>query len=318
MIDLDNQLAAYARYLDDTERSVVFLQPERLPLHSRVSRSHRRIALAAACVIALGGAIAIGTTRFGGRDGVSGTVAPGEWALVDDPDGVFVPPPGGASVGDEQQRTTSENAIWVHSVEPIGDGFLAVGDEMHGFAPVGAVWRSADGESWERLAHDDSFGALGISENPTASGPSMADVAAREGRVVIAGSLTLGRDPAVWWSDDLNEWHMIEVGATGQTQPTAIAASERGFAIVGIAYGSTSTRDSAAGWFSRDGLTWVPATFEDGAGSRVGDVIATEDGWVAAGSVGTAAAIWTSRDGLEWRRADVEQTPSPAVRFTSI
>ena len=110
---------------------------------------------------------------------------------------------------------------------------------------------------------------------------------------------------------------MIEVGATGQTQP-AIAASERGFAMVEIAYGSTGTRDSAAGWFSTDGLTWVPATFEDGAGSRVGDVIATEDGWVAAGSVGTAAAIWTSRDGLEWRRADVEQTPSPAVRFTSI
>jgi len=105
---------------------------------------------------------------------------------------------------------------------------------------------------------------------PTASGPSMADVAAREGRVVIAGSLTLGRDPAVWWSDDLNEWHMIEVGATGQSQPTAIAASERGFAMVGIAYGSTGTRDSAAGWFSTDGLTWVPATFEDGAGSRVG------------------------------------------------
>jgi len=146
----------------------------------------------------------------------------------------------------------------------------------------------------------------------------MEDVAARDRRVVIAGSLSLGRDPAVWWSDDLNEWQMIEVGATGQTKPTAIAASKRGFAIVGIAYGSTSTRDSAAGWFSRDGLTWVPATFEGGAGSRVGDVIATEDGWVAAGSVGTAAAIWTSRDGLEWRRADVEQTPSPAVRFTSI
>lgn len=134
MIDLDNQLAAYARYLDDSEASLVVLHPKRLEPPVRAGRRHRRIALAAACVITLGGAIAVGTTRFGGRDGVSGTVAPGEWVLVDDPDGVFVPPPGGASVGDEQQRTTSENAIWVHSVEPIGDGFLAVGDEMQGVA----------------------------------------------------------------------------------------------------------------------------------------------------------------------------------------
>ena len=58
----------------------------------------------------------------------------------------------------------------------------------------------------------------------------------------------------------------------------------------------------AMGWHSTDGMTWTPAPIPGDLPS-VGNVVATPDGLVAVGFVGSRkwrAAVWSSSDGTAW------------------
>ena len=316
MIDLDDQLTAYSEYLDDTERRVVVLRPARLD--GTPAGGRRTVALIAAGVIAIAGVTAVAVVaRDRGPAGVA-TTDDTEWTVVPDPNGVFTPTEDGSQAGSETSGSSSDSAIRVTSVESLDDGFVAVGLERQGMAQIGAIWTSANGDSWERIPHDASFGVEGFSDDPSDVGPTMWDVAERNSRVVVAGSERPTSEAMVWISDDLESWHVVDLGTSGPGRPTSIAAGTRGFAMVGIDEGDADTADNAVGWFSTNGESWEVATFENAWGARVSDVIALGDGFLASGSSGSMAAVWTSDDGLDWQLADVEQTPRIGLNFTSI
>src|SRR5688500_14973154 len=107
MIDLDDQLAAYAGYLDDAEQSVTVLHP-RAPARRLVPR-RRFVAGAAAAALVMAGTAAVAIVRGGDDGGVRIGSTDGGWTVVPDPDGVFLPPPSGASTGSDD--TTVVNSV---------------------------------------------------------------------------------------------------------------------------------------------------------------------------------------------------------------
>src|SRR5207253_1762525 len=111
-----------------------------------------------------------------------------------------------------------------------------------------------------------------------------------------------------WTSDDGSAWTLRAIEDTAFTFPVALARGTDG-TLVAV---GRSGADPVA-WTSADGLTWtrhdVPVLGTDGTAERMTSVVATPNGFVAGGSVGSElldrhARFWSSPDGATW-------TPAP-------
>lgn len=156
-----------------------------------------------------------------------------------------------------------------------------------------AIWRSADGASWERVATGDAFPRtarlrtiLGAADGYLVGG-------------VIYGELT--PRAAIWSSPDGERW---------------VPAPGKGVFKVGP-YLETM-EDPGAGGIEAFALQAAPA---DGSGSLANGVVASGTtcvGFVEVGSVRCQAQVWRSRDGRTWRKDDVPATFGGASTVAAI
>lgn len=164
-----------------------------------------------------------------------------------------------------------------------------------------AVWRSADGHAWERVALHGSIGRGAVTA--LATGP--------------LGLLAVGVDQdgvaTTWRSTDGLAWTAATLTGEGfdRARLDDVAALGDGWLMVG----STGGRDVPAGgvaapngsvgaaWTSGDGVAWQPAHVA-GAGEQVElrSAFVGADGLSAVGTLtgGNQAAVWVSPDGTDW------------------
>ncbi|MFI6500655.1 hypothetical protein [Nonomuraea typhae] len=161
------------------------------------------------------------------------------------------------------------------------------------------VWTSADWQNWNatslggprrQLLNDVVYGRRGwLAAGSTESGTS-------------------ATDPLIVTSADGRTWKRAEAPArpNGHTylDVQSVAAGDKGYILSGEDRGPDTVR--AAIWFTPDLRRYTRSERlpQDGAGVRIHDLAATQDGYVAVGSSGWGEAestvVWTSKDGLNW------------------
>jgi actin-like ATPase involved in cell morphogenesis len=198
-----------------------------------------------------------------------------------------------ASAGD----LAADGLTELTAITPVASGgYLAIGvdrkvDTVDG---DGAVFRSANGQDWQRVP------ATGLD----GSGPQEVHriVQTGDGRFSAAGSALTGarRGPAVWTSPDGTQWQLT--GSAPPGSPTLWAVYQQPDGSV-VACGSTGTVDQpAAGcWLQRGDGGWGPLDVVPDPGSAppiyLYALAGTPDGLVAVGAgqgpAGVDAAAWT-------------------------
>jgi hypothetical protein len=163
--------------------------------------------------------------------------------------------------------------------------------------PVAAIWQSADGATWRRVALPSAYGSL------------VWAIAARPGSIVAMGIRQYGPEPGgtpyssryvVWYSDDAVTWQSQEL--KGPYSPFTRVASVHGeFMALGAGFGAQS-------WTSADGRSWnrggwLPDNFTPGGVIEFGDQIVVAGNWSDGKPVGV-----TSTDGQTWLHADMPFT----------
>lgn len=150
------------------------------------------------------------------------------------------------------------------------------------------AWHSEDGHTWTQANVDAAEGQEMIG-----------GVAARSNGIVAAGN------GIAWHSSDGLDWKPVAMPAAQAFIPREVGAWDGGFAIVGLAGGSSTVRSAV--WYSSDGTSWTQAsTVLDGFDARgiagIGDrilVVGSDTSDTAEG----LAASWTSTDGDVWTQA---------------
>lgn len=186
-----------------------------------------------------------------------------------------------------RQRT---NGSWGQAAE-LGYGAGNVLDAAYNGAtivaltdsPAGArTWRSPDGENWSSTGLPGAASAFSL-------------FGSAETGFVVGGATD--DQIAVWSSDDGTSWRLDELGRT----PYDI----RGVAARGgdvVAVGLQGVRGAA--WLRPAGSTaWEGGSSDAfGHGAIVQDIVATADGFIAAGAVASdnRFAVWRSADGITW------------------
>lgn len=185
--------------------------------------------------------------------------------------------------------------------------FLAVGED-HRTGPIDgdvAVFRSADGQVWQRVAASGLDG-LGPQEVRRI-------IQTRSRKLVAIGSTLQGarRGPTVWTSDDGTRWQPTEVAPSSQSGAPALWALLEQPDSSLLACGSVGSvgpvdKPAVGCWIQRNGPSWEPLDVRPEPGSatpaRLYDLAAVRDGLVVVGTAqapnGTAAA-WTLRIQLQ-------------------
>ncbi|HEY5276570.1 MAG TPA: hypothetical protein VIK38_08565 [Coriobacteriia bacterium] len=179
-------------------------------------------------------------------------------------------------------------------------------------APV--VLHSVDGVTWT------AGGSL------PASGDTQVSAIARWGDLLVAvgedttalwaamakGEATDARPAdAAWTSTDGTTWQRVpDQPAFAPGELLRVTAGPAGLmAVRGLGFGSLV--------FSRDGTTWSEAPVGT-PGANVSDVSATDEGFVAVGSVETSAAAWMSPDGQHWQRATFPDGSDASADLVSV
>jgi hypothetical protein len=179
-------------------------------------------------------------------------------------------------------------------------------------APV--VLHSMDGMTWT------AGGSL------PASGDTQVSAIARWGDLLIAvgedttalwaamakGEATDARPAgAAWTSTDGTTWQRVpDQPAFAPGELLRVTAGPAGLmAVRGLDFGSLV--------FSRDGTTWSDAPVGT-PGAKVSGVTATDEGFVAVGSVETSAAAWVSPDGQTWQRATFSDGSDASADLVSV
>jgi hypothetical protein len=185
------------------------------------------------------------------------------------------------------------------SVTAGGPGLVAVGHDEG--REAAAVWTSADGSVWQRVAHDEqTFGGASSQEmwSVTAGGPGLVAVGAD------------GGSAAVWTSSDGSAWQRVphdEATLGGDDQQWMFSVTAGGPGLVAV--GQDRGREAAAVWTSTDGSAWQRVahdeqTFGGDDQQTMYSVTVGGPGLVAVGlDMSTlSAAVWTSTDGSVWQR----------------
>lgn len=196
---------------------------------------------------------------------------------------------------------------WMWDVVPGGPGLVAVGGSSHLTNRSAAVWTSADGVAWSRVAHSEAvFGGEDHHwmNSVVVGGP---------GLVAVGGTGFSDRDAAVWTSADGLTWSRVSddggFGGAGMQEMHSIAAGGPGLVAVGYESDESGRDRVAVVWTSSDGTTWtrvedgVPGSDEE---QEMFDVVVGGPGMTAIGREGEAA-IWTSVDGITWSRVPYDE-----------
>ncbi|WP_117000003.1 sialidase family protein [Desertimonas flava] len=283
MIDLDDQLSAYSRYLDDLERPLVPVVPLDEPAAAPIRTSRRRLlSMSAAAAVAIAGGAVIARIATRGDGGWSNPSPPDpDWKLVPDLDGLFLPAP----MGEDIIASATPNAIAIASVADTSFGLIAVGSERRDLITYNAMWRSADGLTWERLPNDDDFGPT---EFTGSSARTLVNLVEFDGRLV-------GSDGSNFWrTDDLEHWESITIPRASSLDygrlATSIAAGPHG--VFAASFGL---------WFSPDGADWqVVDGYGDFNTAFTNAATFVDDLFVVTGSTRSERLVLTSTDGREW------------------
>jgi len=197
----------------------------------------------------------------------------------------------------------------MRSVAVSASGFVAVGNDKSGGDFEAAVWTSADGVVWSRVAHDElAFGGPGNQQ--------MDSVAATGSGFVAVGldQLDDDIDAAVWTSPDGVVWSRVPhneavFGGDATQEMNSVVATDSGFIAVGEDWSGGDP--DAAVWTSPDGVVWSrvahdEAVFGGDDSQKTMSVTAGGSGFVAVGMDKSGgdfdAAVWTSPDGVVWSR----------------
>jgi hypothetical protein len=191
--------------------------------------------------------------------------------------------------------------------------FVALASAIDGRqAPV--VLHSGDGVTWT------AGGSL------PASGDTQVSAIARWGNLLVAvgedttalwaamakGEATTAVPAgAAWTSTDGTTWQRVpDQPAFAPGELLRVTAGPAGImAVRGLDVGSLV--------FSRDGTTWSDAPVGT-PGAKVTGVAATDEGFVAVGSVETSAAAWMSPDGQHWQRATFPDGSDASADLVSV
>ena len=244
---------------------------------------------------------------LGGSDAAVWVV---EWVVADEADGAAGPSvPAGPALG--WQRVAPAGS-WsgpgeqrMDALAVAGAGFLAVGSVAGADGSDGAVWRSVDGQEWNRTSGD--VAALG--------GPGdqrLADLAAGP-----TGWVAVGVDAAsaaAWASPDGQTWQRVAhdeavFGGPGDQRMESVVALADGGGWLAVGSDTGTADQDGAAWRSVDGLTWTRVPDEAGLGGpgdqHLIDLAMGPSGLVAVGVDGGTASAWTSAGGTAWSRADI-------------
>ena len=218
------------------------------------------------------------------------------------------------------------------------------GDPVWGSA---AVWTSADGASWQRLADDPSFAGAGA-VNVAVNGDTVLVLGMQPGSLadslgvrawdthaepptfrawlVDAGQICAGCLPPSSGSP----WQPVDIaapeGGEAHAYFASITAGGPGFVLVGGVYSNSPSAASglvtpvgAVVATSADGSAWSftnPASPEL-AGGSMQSVAAGPSGLVAVGDTGLQPTVWTSVDGRSWVRS-IGAIASPGASVRSV
>ena len=162
-------------------------------------------------------------------------------------------------------------------------GLFAVGGAPG--ADAAGIWRSADGEIWERTGGDFAAAFMwAIAEG----GP---------GLVAVGWRRNPDPDLAVWTSSDGTDWTLAPdpEGFAGY-EGTDVMDLDGTLVMVGTSFAG----DEGRIWTSTHGATWTLADASVLDGGTARRLAHTPDGLVAVGGRGIDAAAWRSTDGRSW------------------
>lgn len=218
-----------------------------------------------------------------GYRGLAGTTSAAVWLSPDGLSWSRVPhsEPVFGGYGDQRMRGVTAGPA----------GVIAVGvDQADEGTFDAAVWTSADGNGWSRVAHDDTvFGGRGDQE--------MNAVAATGFGLIAVGSRWVPEQPGdrfsvVWVSADGSEWSQVPYdenvfGGRGAQVMWAVAPGGPG--VVAVGEDSAFTGGTHA-WVSADGLTWSRVLIDEAVrpyGDDTGTVFVPPGGhgWYALGEL---------------------------------
>jgi hypothetical protein len=219
-------------------------------------------------------------------------------------------------------QTVLAGAFSVDSVVMYAGSFYALGSTASGQA----LWRSADGSAWTRVAIGGPAAHELVNAKSIWGAVAMPSVLVAWGAIGEndctgkTGSQVCGPPPLmVWTSADGVAWSRISDPVFAGASIDAMAVGRTGI----VAVGDTGWNRPAI-WTSADGLTWHTATLHavTFAGAHFRTIKASGSGYVVGGSTGDAepqsggvsppsigkAAAWWSTDGASWLTAAVSQS----------
>ncbi len=247
----------------------------------------------------------------------------GAWTRIDDPQAVFTVEPFSESRPTEDGGTrTSNSGVRLSAVTEGPNGLIAAGSVSRGLSTIGAIWRSSDGNSWERVPHDpDVFGSLAEGHDV-----SIDAIEADDNGYVAVG--LNGTTAVAWTSIDGITWtsHLMEAPDAGRMMLASLEKGNLGWIATGAESSNgqpptteppnptTIVHSQGAIWWSTDGRAWKrvesDALVSATSNLHVLDVVQTDRGLYAAGVEAwdpitrSDGAIWFSDDGLTWERLE--------------
>ena len=239
-----------------------------------------------------------------------------QFAPTPSPPALFLPagapPTSWSRVADAPLLHVSTGSNTVVATAPDGT-FVAIASNLDSRkAPL--VLHSGDGMTWTAGGSLPASGDTQVSaiarwgDLVVAVGEDTTAIRAQMDKGVATTAVPAG---AAWTSTDGTIWHRVpDQPAFAPGELLRVTAGPAGFmAVRGLGFGSLV--------FSRDGTTWSEAPVGT-PGANVSDVTATDEGFVAVGSVETTAAAWTSPDGQHWQRATFTDGSDASADLVSV
>ena len=180
----------------------------------------------------------------------------------------------------------------------LAQAFLNPGD-CGGPPTLFALWDSADGRSWHRVAMPDDFTSGHV--ETIAGGPA---------GFIALGTRADGRTRAIWTSGDGRAWtsRALPAVAGGTLALDGVASFDGGFVLVGSVLGEGGCGGPAhveyATWFSADGTAWTRTLLPGAAPDPNAELDVRRLGRsllvIQSTQTGDPASGWASTDGQAW------------------